>query len=142
MPTSPLAAMLVILRGTPEIQHLVEDRVFDVELPEEQAQKMPRACVVLRRSGGGAIGPGARSYINWTTTRMDAFCYGKTPLEASFVHAAVEAVFVDLRRTLVATLVGDTLLHNAVIEGGPLDERDPDSGWPFTLGVYAVFSDR
>lgn len=137
MNAEPIAAIVALMLDDGAVTALVGRRVFAVELPETENQKMPRACVVLRRAGGGAVGPGARSYVDWTVTRIDAFCYGKTPLEAIRMHAAVERVFAELDRTVIA----DTLLHNAVITGGPVDDRN-EEGWPYALGSYEVSSQR
>ena len=32
--------------------------------------------------------------------------------------------------------MGDTLIYDATVTGGPINERDPDADWPFVLGVF------
>ena len=80
---SPLAAAKTILREDADVNALTSGRVFAPELdrksPHQNPQDMPRACVTLTNTGGGSLGPGARSRVPWTVTRLDVQSYGKTP---------------------------------------------------------------
>ena len=130
----PMAAVRSILLADSGVTGQVSTRVYGDELPGSQNQQMPRKCVVLSYSGGGSLGPGARSYVPWGVTRMDVRSYGATPYEASQVRNAVHMVLKFLRRTVAAS----TVVHGVTVSGGPLTLRDPDTGWPHKLMVYDV----
>ena len=36
------------------------------------------------------------------------------------------------------TVAAGTVLKNASVSGGPIQTRDPDTDWPYTLGIYDV----
>ena len=124
----------------------IADRVDGGELPRECVNKQPQEWVVVRPSGGASIGPGARSYAPWVNSRMDIRCYGQTPFLSYRVYDAVYKVMVELeRRTIGDVDVGEDAqetitISGAVVTGGPIPGRDPDSDWPFTLGVFDVSS--
>ena len=128
------AAIAKVLRADASITALAGSRVFGGELPNREVQSMPRPVVVLRATGGGSLGPGARSYAPWRVNRLDIFCYGRTPHEGSELHDAVYKAMTQLRQTVAA----DTVLKNASVSGGPVQTRDPDTDWPYTLGIYDV----
>ena len=132
--SNPLAAVVQMLLDDLNISQLCGNRVYGSELPRNQAKEQPRAALVLRPSGGGSIGPGARSWTPWTVMRLDVTAYGKDPDEAINVHWAAYRAFTDLERTVIANCI----LHNAVVTGGPITGRDGDTDWPFVLGVYDV----
>ena len=137
---NPLAAVRTILKRDPNIAALTEGRIyipeFDGKDPRGNAQAMIRPCAVIRNTGGGSLGPGARSRAPWAVTRLDVESFGKTAYESSRVHWMIYRVLVALERTTV----NDTILIDAVVTGGPINEVDSDTGWPFTLGVYDLSS--
>ena len=133
---NPLAAARIILIADPEVARLTSGRVYAPELPEKQAQEMSRPCIVLRNTGGGSLGPGARSRAPWTNTRLDVQSFGKTPSEASEIHWAVHEVLIALERTVV----DDTVVNDVVVTGGPINSRDADTDWPFALGIFDLAS--
>ena len=100
---------------------------------------MPQRVIVLRASGGGSTGPGARSRLRWTNTRLDIFCYGKTPAEAFELYALVEETLRDMdqRRSPLVNKV-DTVVKDAIVSGGPIQQRDLDTDWPYVMGVFDV----
>ena len=143
-------AIIRILLDAPGVQALVGDRVYGAELPEFEAQSMPRMTVVVTPSGGAALGPGARSYARWVTTRLDVFSYGKDPLQAIQVYDAVYEVLTQLTQTggellpdgsfdyARRAVLPTTVVKGAVVTGGPISTRDPDTDWPYCLGIYEV----
>ena len=133
--SNPQAALLEFLLDDDDVVDLVANRVYP-ELPEAQAQFMPRPAVVVTQSGGGTIGPGARSYAQWDVTRMDVRCYGGNPGEASDVHRTVHRSIKQMERTQLDRGV----LMNASISGGPVSGRDPDTKWPFVWISWEVSS--
>jgi len=129
-----VAAIVSALLDETSITALTGEWVFAPELPQGKAQEMPRHCVVVRGAGGGSIGPGARSRLPWRVVRLNVMSYGRTPNDADDLDATVLAYMTDLDR-LVDT-ENDTILHDAVVSGGPLPLRDPDTSWPYVLSVY------
>ena len=129
-----VAMLIAILRADVAVADLVQARVFGAELPREEVGHMPRPAIVIAASGGGSLGPGARSYVPWVVTRVDVQCYGAAPYGAFEVHSAVYEVMTQLRRTTIDT----TVLKDAVVAGGPIQSRDTNTDWPFVLGVYDV----
>ena len=81
---NPLAAVRTILRRDSDIAALTEGRFYVPELdgkdPRGNAQAMTRPCAVIRNTGGGSLGPGARSRAPWAVTRLDVESFGKTTL--------------------------------------------------------------
>lgn len=144
--SSPAAALLDVLDGTVDfmgtpleehaatLQALVNGRAFAPELPYGEGENLPGGCIEFQYSGGASIGQGARSRGRRTTVRVDVKCYGSTLWEAERVHWAVYDVLTLLERTVVA----DTIIEDAVASGGPIPQRDPDTDWPYVLGVYDI----
>ena len=128
------AAVVEVLRADASITALAGSRVYGGELPNGEVQSMPRPAIVLRATGGGSLGPGARSYSPWRVNRLDIFCYGGTPYEGAELHDAVYSAMTQLWQTVAA----GTVLKNASVSGGPIQTRDPDTDWPYTLGIYDV----
>ena len=131
------ASLVTVLLADSQVQSLSSGRIFVPKLDATAGdpplgQEMPQACVVVRGTGGGSLGPGARSRVPWNITRLDIQCFGSTPFEASQLHWAVYDVLTALERTVA----DDVILHDATVTGGPIDDRDPDTDWPYTLGVY------
>ena len=129
------AAVIQILKEADEVKQMVGERVFGTELPDDQAQDMPRPCIVVSAAGGAGSGPGARSRANWVANRLDCKCYGPTPYQSELLHNEVFRVMHKLERTVI----DDIAIMDAVVAGGPLPGRDGDANsWPYTLGVYSV----
>lgn len=146
-------AIIRILLESPAVSMQVDTRVYGAELPEFEAQLMPRKTVVVTPSGGALLGPGARSYARWVTNRLDIFSYGKDPLEAIEVYDAVYDVLTQLTqggplsdfdgrlppaRPQPRIPPPTTVVKGAVVTGGPISARDGDTDWPYCLGIYEV----
>ena len=138
---NPLAAIRTVLLDDAEVNAMTGGRIFVPELsdPENrfglsttEIQQMPRKCAVIRSTGGGSLGPGARSRVPWVNTRLDIQSFGKTTYEADEVHWAIYAAMVALNRRVAH----NTVLYDAIVTGGPIHERDPDTDWPYCIGVY------
>lgn len=143
---SAVAGILDVLLNTPDITVMTEQRIWGMEIPRfcsehgdcREGQHMPRACIVVTRDGGGAGGPGARSYARWRNDRLDIFTFGKDPLEAERLQVLVYDRMTDLRQTHVMS--ANVILKNAVVSGGPLPGRDPDGDWPYQFMSFDVAS--
>ncbi len=134
----PLQPIEVWLKADSSVASLVVARVFGFELPEKQADDMPRKCVVLSLAGGASLGPSARSGIDFGIVRVDAKTYGETPNEALKVELAVRSAMKAIRRYGVDNEGG---LFWATVEGGPtgpLRDPDPALNWPYFLTTYMV----
>jgi hypothetical protein len=149
---SDLAATISYLLHDADVKTLVDDqRVWAMEIPQfclehpdcREAQHMPRACVVVSRSGGASIGPGARSFSRWRNSRFDVFTYGATTYEAEMLQSAVYETLTQLgsndQRDRLRMFHG-TVLKAAVVTGGPLPGRDADGDWPYQMTVFDVSS--
>ena len=136
------AAVVAVLKADASITGMVTPRlIYGGELgggnEDERrwaVKQMPRAAIVVSGSGGGSLGPGARSYAPWGVRRLDIFAYGRMPYEADQLYEAVYSVITQLRQTVAA----GTVIKNASVSGGPIQTRDPDTDWPYTLGIYDV----
>ena len=127
------AAIVEILRDDPAVQAIVAARVFAPELPRDEVDQT-RALVVVSPSGGGSLGPGARSYVKWVVNRMDVTCYGSTPYEASQLYQATYDCLTSLRQTVAQ----DTIVKNVSVSGGPIYDRISENAKPWVLGVFDV----
>ncbi len=132
MHPDPVEALVVYLRADAEVAAMVVGRVYGAELPPQEAAQMPRKAVVVTAAGGGATGPGARSYLPLGTVRMDVRCYGETQYEAMKVWRAVHRALKRLGRQVQ----GQALVHAVYEEAGPLQTREPEVGWPLVLSVW------
>lgn len=131
----PLAAVINYLQADHDVEALVSDRVFGVELPAEENESMPRKCVVLTPSGGMPR-VGGSSFLSVTGLRVDVKSYAETPYEAAEVHWAVHHALKNLDRQVQLS----SLLHNAIQESGPFTMRDSDTEWPMVLSVWNIMA--
>ena len=132
----PLSAICSLVREDTALAAIHSGRVFGIELPESEAQSMPRSCVVITHSGGLSSGQGARSTVPITTSRMDVKCFGQTTMNCSHLHWNVHYFLVNLTRTFIAS----SIIHSAVVSGGTLALRDPDTDWPYFLASYDIIA--
>ena len=96
---------------------------------------MPRACVVLRMSGGlGRVG--SRDFVDIGETRIDVFNYGTTGQTATQLQRATH----DTMKAMDRDVQGDALLHCAHQSSGPIWLRDPDGDWPLVLETWNVIA--
>lgn len=107
-------------------------RVFGGELDHDEAALQPRAAVVLRYAGGGALGRAQ----NFGDRRIDLDCYGATAKEAADVWDACRMALKALTRRKV----GNVLLHWAALSADGASGHDPQTGWPLCLGTFQVLA--
>jgi hypothetical protein len=125
-----LAAVRTILLGDSAVNTLVSGRVFNVRLPDSQAQFMPRACIVLGRAGGRPD----MGYMPVARQRIDMRCYGTDDPQAHAVFAAADPVLKQLRRRFI----GNCVVQNAMPEIGEIDFLEQEVLWPVTMRSYLV----
>lgn len=114
--------------------NLAEGRIFRPRLPEDQSEHMPRACVIVRRSGGGQLQNG---YMPTVAFRVDIRAYGESALEAINLDGQIARLLHHLRAT--DTPAGRILWCR--ISGGATDQIDPQTNWPFVLSTWQVYGD-
>lgn len=131
----PTKAVVDILKANSAITTLVSTRVFGIELPQAEAASMPRKAIVIQPSGGGAFPVGSNDFVEHSTLRFDAFCYGETSFEAEKVRREVYDVLKQLRRTVINTV----LVHWINPAGGLLSLRDSATDWPVMFQSHEMF---
>lgn len=125
-----LEAVRGFLLSQQDIIAQVGVNVYGVELPRELNESMPIRVVVLRPSGG----PGDSGTLPLGESRYDVRCYGETPYDANLVHRLVSWSLKYMRRTVQ----GETFVHSATMESGPIALREPDGDWPFVFSAWLV----
>lgn len=128
----PITALVQFLKNDTDTAAATGSRIFGSELPEGQVVSMPRACIVLRLSGGGLLT--ADSYIELNDPRVDILCYGQTPYLAQSVYQPMQSALKQMRRNVT----GSALLHWAKASSGASALRDPDTEWPMVFSVWQV----
>lgn len=129
MAADPIAALVAYLKAVP----VAGGRVYGGELPRAQNASMPRAAVVLKGAGGGVLGQG---YQNYGDLRVDADCYGESPLAGWQLYLEVYALLKHLRREVAAGV----LLHWAKSSSRGISARDPETDWPLTVSSWQVLA--
>lgn len=134
----PMHAVRVWLLAQTGIANLTDDRVYAYQVPRAVTDAgMSRAILLVRPSGRSpSVGDRSRALIG--RPRFDVFSYGETADEAAVLHWLAYELLKDLSRARVALADGDALIHDVVVEGGPLHFNDPDSDAPVVVGVYSA----
>lgn len=125
-----IAAVRGYLLADADVLELSAGRVYGVQIPPANIGAMPTATVVVKRAGG----PGDASRIPWSRSRIDVFCYAATPSLAATLELAV----FQALKLLDTALIGNAKLFDAIILTGPIDLREPDTGWPSVIRSYLV----
>jgi hypothetical protein len=128
-----VAALQSVLLADAGIASATGGRVFGGELPEAEAEHMPRAAIVLRASGGSSLTSG--SFVPHDTQSIDLLAYGDTPLRADELARRCRLVFIGLRRRVAA----GCLIHWIDSAGGLSARRDRDGFWPYALQSFQIF---
>lgn len=129
-----LAALIDYLTEHPDIDALVDGRVYGRTIPREDTNSMPRKCITLSLVAGS---PGRFTLLKVSSSRMDVRCYGETDTEAMAVHLAVFEVLKNLERLAH----GDTLIHRASPEIGMFPHQDPDiPEWPVVFSSWELLA--
>lgn len=112
-----------------------EPRIFGGELPDDEAQYMPRACIVVSDAGGFSD----RLPEVLDRSRVDTRSYARTPDEAKALAVHVRRRLKELRRFVAENGV---VLHPAQRAGGYIPLREPVGGWPLVLRSYLLVYDE
>ena len=117
-----LIALQAHLLTIEAITDLVVARIWGGEIPEKQIRDMPRACIVLRYTGGLVTFRTLRAH----EPRVDILSYGDGYLQASQVDGAVADALIAIRRVDIS----DTLIHSVAF-GGPSYMKERETGWRY-----------
>ena len=136
IPLDPITAVQAYLREDADLvaelgaPALVTTR----ELTRGAADSMPRKQVLIS-AAGGARDDGR---VELTRVRVDVRCYAETLADAARVDRAVLHALKDLDRREVP---GEALLHDAVVETGPIPLRESEiNDTPVVLRSYLVLA--
>lgn len=128
-------AAIAIAKADAAVAALVGARVYGMELPIADVGSMPRACIVIRASGGAPP-----SYTEGTAQlqamRFDANCYGATMYDADHVRRALRGAY----RTVSRQVIQSVLVHWINPAGGLLSFRDPDTDWPRAVETWQILT--
>ena len=136
MSADVIGAMVALLKAQSAVSNLVVDRVFGIELPDEEAASMPRKAIVIRPAGG--VSP-VGGYVKHTAARFDFICWGETPFEADRLSRAVFNTLKAARRQTVSVEGVPVLIHWIEDAGGRLAIRDSDTNWPAATQAFQIF---
>lgn len=131
--TSPdeTAAVRAYLLAQAEIVALVGQRVYVWELPEDEADNMPRACIVVNDTGLSSQGQLNRSRVRFQVRTKDLKCYGASSVQARAVWDACSEALARMRPHTRAGV----RLYGAVV-GGPQGMREPAVNWPMWYTTF------
>jgi hypothetical protein len=130
LPPDPVVAVLDYLKADPDIAALVADRAFIQSLPEEEARHMPRACVVIRRSGGRM----PANHSQQIALRVDVRTYGRDSEEVSLLQGGV----IRALQNLEPQDRENSRIYNLTMSSGPSYAEEPDTNWPFEFSVWML----
>ena len=125
-----LAALITYLKAQPAISSALGTRVFGLELPERETDNMPRKAIVCNLAGG----MGYASYIDVYKLRIDFYCYGETPYEASEVWRTLKPILRDMEKNVTSS----TCLRSAVHSGGATFTRESVTEWSVVIDSWLV----
>ena len=125
----PLAALVAYLKADSAVAALASARVYGAELAPAEATSMPRHAVVCYATGGQP-----EHYVKLQAPRVDVMCYGPTPYEAKRLYLTVYDALKGAEREEQTS----ALIHTALMNGGPLQNREPDTHWPFVWSSWTV----
>ena len=128
-----LPAIVQFLKDDAGVAALAGTDIFGAEDP---SPKTVRDCVIVNPNGGTPPPAIGRSYMPISRPRYDVICYGRTPLTALDLYSAVRSAFHGMTRTVTT----NTMLYNAIQEGGPAQGRDQNTQRAFTLAVFDITS--
>jgi len=134
--SDPVSAIVAILKADSAVSALAGTRVYGEELPQAEADAMPRKGVVIRSSGG--VSP-VRGRMRHTGGRVDAICWAETPYQANLLNRAVFDALKSVLRRRVALDAGGVLIHWIEDASGPLSLRDADTNWPAVTQSFQIF---
>ena len=125
-----LAALITYLKAQSAISSALGTRVFGLELPESETDDMPRKAIVCNIAGG----VGSASYLDMYKLRVDFYCYGETPYEASEVWRTLKPILRDMERNVTSS----TCLTSAEHSGGATFTRESVTEWSVVVDTWLI----
>lgn len=124
IPADLEGGLVAYLKTIPAVATLTGSRIFGGELPGAETRHMPRACIVIKASGGVSLT--GESTLEHDTQRVDVFAFGPTPREAARISRAAGLALRRLQRGVYA----GCLIHWANAASGSFATREPVTEWP------------
>lgn len=121
--------------------------IFAYEYPRKSAsQPHDYAALLASRAirmlllmpSGRRPSVGDRSRAPFGAPRFDLWSFGRTMSDATVAYWAAYEFLKELSRVRAVLSTGTALIHDVVIEGGPISFLDPDTDAPVVLGTYSV----
>lgn len=146
MAVDRVKALVQFLKNNPSVSAMVGARIYDDEIPDAAVARMPKATVVIKRSGGARSIGGPDN--DFSDARVDVRCYAWTKASAVDLELAV----YDALRHLTRVVVGGTLLHWCRDASGlqtgyepttpitPSTPVDRKNAWPFAWRSWQVMA--
>lgn len=128
-----VSAIILYLKSLPEIDEWTDGRIWGSRLPDGEASSMPRACIIVRPVGGGALGTAGT--MPTTDESLDVRTYAQSEFEAHQLAVAVSAHLHQASH--VGTNAGRIIWCRRA--SSPLQAVEPDTEWPFTLTTWQVY---
>lgn len=132
----PIEALVDFLVADSATNALISGRAFGGELPQSEITSMPRKAVLLQPAGRG-LPMFDRSDMQLQGLRVDCLCYGETPYEAAKV---LWAVYGALKGLYGYAPNSGAPIKSAVPVAGPIQFRDPDTGWMTMVITFTVLA--
>lgn len=129
----PLAALRIYLIADPDVNSLVDGRVWGGKLDEAENKNMRRANLVLVPAGGPATLGRTNDFGDM---RIDTICYAEDEASAWMLYRTVLAAMKRLERQAI----DGVLLHWAKPLTGGATGTDPLTNWPSCLGSFHVLA--
>ena len=130
-----LDALITYFKGVSGVSTLVSTRVYGADLPDDEIENMPRQTAVLKYAGG----PESVRSHNVQRVRVDVLSYGDGFKQAVAVDHAIADAAHDLSREEPS---GSSTLIHSVGYGGPIQLREPETGWPYVVRTLLVIADE
>jgi len=127
----PIAALITFFESDTAVNTLTSGRIYGAESPFPEADNQARYMLVLRYAPGSIPEPDVDLFV----PRVDFETYGATPLQAGTLYLALH----EALKTLSRKVHNSTLLHGAIRRAGPLQQRDPNTHWPFIWSSWHVW---
>ncbi len=134
----PLVAVVAFLLDEGTVSEFVDTRVFGAEIPADLVETISNGStieqtVLIKRVGlGRSVGDNSR--IKFSRPRFDVFSYGETPHRASILDLAC----YEALKQMEPHTEGLCRMFDAVLVAGPIDLREEETQWPYSLRTYIV----
>lgn len=124
--------LMTYLSLDPEITSRVGTRIYGNEIPNSEADNMPRHLILVNPAGTARVD---RSRLNVALRLFDFRCYGPSMYESAYLFLLVARRLKLMERNLSEGV----LLYDATQLTGRFTSREPDTEWPVSYGSFQIF---